>query len=348
MARPLVVLADPDYAYLAPLELKFLEELGERIDLEVITDEAYLSTYLASPHDIEALLIDEAWYDDRVSLQNVSSLFVLTEERDADRTSNLSVDYTFKYTSLGLIYNKVVSSCARLAPEEAVGEARVLLFFSPVGGAGTTTAAMAVAACLRGSYRRVLYVDAECLQTFAWRLSEPQVASMDMVRGMQHQPRDAYEAVRPYLATECFDYVPPLRSSLASAGMDLAFYCRLVEGARASGDYDYVVVDADTALTPEKVELLGMADRVAVMVGQDDASRHKLARLMANIDDPDADTYRFFCNAYRAEFPNAFLAGEGAPVELDGFIEYDEEVSHMDVVRLGEVPGFRRLAQSLE
>lgn len=348
MARPLVVLADPDYAYLAPLELKFLEEMGERIDLEVITDEEYLAAYLASPHDIEALLIDEEWFDDRVSLQNVSSLFVLTEERDGERTNNLSADYTFKYTSLGLIYNKVVSSCARLAPEEAVGEARVLLFFSPVGGAGTTTAAMAVAACLRGSYRRVLYVDAECLQTFAWRLSDARCAPMDMVRAMQRRPREAYEAVRPHLGTECFDYVPPLRTSLASAGVDLAFYGRLVEGARASGDYDYVVVDTDTALTPEKAELMGMADRVAVMVGQDGASRHKLACLMANIDDPDAEIYRFFCNGYRAELPNALLSSEGAPVELDGFVEYDEEISSMDVVRLGEVPGFRRLAQSLE
>ena len=37
-----MVLADPDYSYLMPMELKFLEELGDRADLEVITDEAYL------------------------------------------------------------------------------------------------------------------------------------------------------------------------------------------------------------------------------------------------------------------------------------------------------------------
>ena len=127
------------------MELKFLEELGDRADLEVITDEAYLGSYLSSPHDIEALLISESWFDERVALQNVATLLVLTEDRDTERTSNLAADYTFKYTSLNLIFNKVVSSCPRLRDDEASGEAKVLLFYSPVGGAGTTTAAMAVA-----------------------------------------------------------------------------------------------------------------------------------------------------------------------------------------------------------
>ncbi len=347
MARPLVVLADPDYSYLMPMELKFLEELGDRADLEVITDEAYLGSYLSSPHDIEALLISESWFDERVALQNVATLLVLTEDRDTERTSNLAADYTFKYTSLNLIFNKVVSSCPRLRDDETSGEAKVLLFYSPVGGAGTTTAAMAVASCLRGAYRRVLYLDAEYVQTFAWRLRGARTAPMEMVREMQRQTRDAYESVRGFIASDCFDYLPPLRASLTALGVEPSLYARIVESARVSGDYDYIVVDTDTALTPQKTELIGLADRVVVMLGQDEASRHKLSCFVANIDGLDADTYRFVCNRYDPDAPNALTSGE-APVELDGFVERDEAIERMDVLLLGEVPGFKRLAHGLE
>lgn len=348
MSRPLVVLADPDYTYLAPMELKFLEELRGRADVEVITDGAYLREYLSSPHDIEALLISEEWFDDAVALQNVATLLVLTEDRDTDRTSSLSADYTFKYTSLNLIFNKVVSSCPRLRDDESTGVARVLLFHSPVGGAGTTTAAIAVASCLRGAYRRVLYVDAECVQTFGWRLRGARPAPPEMVRAMQRQPRDAYESVRPHIATDCFDYLPPLRSSLMASGVEPSFFARLVESARVSGDYDYIVVDTGSELSPEVVELIGLADRVVVMVGQDEASRHKLACFLANIDGLDADTYRFVCNRYVPAAGDAQPSPEGLPVQLDGFVEQSDEIDRMDVLQLGEVAGFRRLAHGLE
>lgn len=348
MARPLVVLADPDYTYLAPMELRFLQELGDRADVEVITERSYLTEYLASPHDIEALLISEEWFDESVSLQNVTSLLVLTEDRDIDRTSSFNADYTFKYTSLNLIYNKVVSSSPRLRSDESLGVARVLLFYSPVGGAGKTTAAMAVAACLSGAYRRVLYLDAEYVQTFSWRLRGARTASHELVHELQRFQRDAYEAVKGHLDSDCFYYLPPLRGSLLSLGIDFSFFARLIESARFSGDYDFIIVDTDTSLTAEKIELFGLADRVVVMVEQDEASWHKLSCFVANIDGLDSDTYRIVCNKYRAEAPNAFKQHEGGSIELEGLVEYNDKIDHMDVMSLGEVAGFKRLAHGLE
>lgn len=348
MARPLVVLADPDYTYLAPLELKFLEGLGNRIELEVITDEAYLLEWLTRPHDIEALLICEQWFGETVSRQNVRSSFVLTEERDAERTSNLEADYTFKYTSLNLIFNKVVGSCSALRSDERTGEAKVLLFYSPQGGSGKTTAALAVASALRGAYHRVLYVDAEHVQTFSCFMGGDLVAGPELVRAMQRPTRDAYQGVRDHIVSDGFDLFPPLRGSLASFGIAFDFFLDLIGSARGSGDYDYVVVDTDTALTDEKIRLLGMADKVVVMVTQDKVARHKLSCFLANIDGLDADTYKFICNRYRSEEQNAFgPAGMGC-VELDGFVDYDATLPGMDVLMLGDVDGFRRLAHALE
>lgn len=348
MARPLVVLADPDYTYLAPMELKFLEELGDKIRLEVFTDAASWQEYLEAPHDIEALLVCEQWFGEGVARQNVANSFVLTEEKESDRTSNLAVDYTFKYSSLSLIFGKVVSSSPRLRSNESTGQAKVLLFFSPVGGSGKTTAALAVAACLRAMYKRVLYVDAEYVQTFLSFVKGGRVAPPQMAQEMQRMSGDAYDLVRESIESDCIDYLPPLRTGLTAFGIDFSFYLRFIESAKLSGDYDYVVVDTDSSLTAEKVQLLGMADRVTVMVTQDLASRHKVACFLANIDRVDDDKYSFICNDYRSKEPNAFASSGGSQIELDGFVEHDESLAGMDVMLLGDVAAFKRLAHSLE
>ena len=84
MPKPLVVIADPDEQYVAMLERKFLEDLGDAMRMEAITDCDYLSEFLSSAHDIEALLISEQWVDDRLDMHAIAHLFVLVEEERED------------------------------------------------------------------------------------------------------------------------------------------------------------------------------------------------------------------------------------------------------------------------
>ena len=53
MSKPLIVIADMDTAYLAELENKFLVELGDRAELEIISDPEYFEpvsyTHLTLP-----------------------------------------------------------------------------------------------------------------------------------------------------------------------------------------------------------------------------------------------------------------------------------------------------------
>ncbi len=45
MSKPLIVIADMDTAYLAELENKFLVELGDRAELEIISDPEYFEQF---------------------------------------------------------------------------------------------------------------------------------------------------------------------------------------------------------------------------------------------------------------------------------------------------------------
>ena len=43
MAKPRIIIADTDLNYIIPLQLKFVEEFFDLIDLELITDQDYFS-----------------------------------------------------------------------------------------------------------------------------------------------------------------------------------------------------------------------------------------------------------------------------------------------------------------
>lgn len=46
MARPRIIIADTDVNYILSLQLKFVEEFFEKIDLEIITDRNYFEKCL--------------------------------------------------------------------------------------------------------------------------------------------------------------------------------------------------------------------------------------------------------------------------------------------------------------
>lgn len=351
MSKPLVVIADPDEQYAAMLEREFLEKLGDGTQMEVITELEYLSEFLSAPHDVEAMLIVDAWIDDRLDMHAISHLFALVEEEEEDAflTCSLFVDRTYNFTSPELIFNKVVSSSPRLCSQGDDGsDAKVLLFFSPVGGAGTTTAALAVASCLRQTYKRVLFVDAEYVQSFGCFLRNGKIASNSMGMEMARASGDPYSNVKPHLCTEGFDYLPPLRGGLAAFCVEFSFFADFIELAAKSGDYDYVVVDTDGVFNEEKAKLIGLADRVVMTVTQDRRALFKTSKLVDNLENVTEDRYCFVCNKYRSEAENAFSneMGGGA-VTLDGYVEADEAVGDLDAQSLAGVAGFKRLAYSL-
>ena len=347
MGKPHIVLMDPDATYLAPLESRFLEELKDDIDLEVITDEQYRNQFLSTPHDIEALLVSEEWHSDSLAMQNIAHTFVLTEERQVEGTSSLLVDYTFKYSSINLIFGKVKSSCAALSMKDEGKEAQVVMFHSPVGGSGSTTAAMAMSVCLQEAYKRVLYVDAEYIQTFRCFMQSSRLAPDRMAQEMADPCGALFERMSAYIESNGFDYLPPLRAGLVAFGVDFGFFARFVEAVRDSGRYDYVVVDTDSTFDENKIELLSLADKVVVVVTQDAKALFKTARFIENLDSADEEKYMFICNKYRKGEDNAFAdTSGGSSVSLDGYVEYDRGMTAMDALALAGVDGFKRLANT--
>ena len=219
----------------------------------------------------------------------------------------------FKYSSIKEIFNLIIGKSGDIFTKRVSEDkdARIILVTSIVGGVGKTTLAMGVAANLAANYKKVLYIDAEALQTFQFKLQNPEpITDHGVYNHMLSQQTGFYRAIKNYIRKETFDYVPPFRAAISSLGINTSVYANIALEAKRSGDYDYIVVDTDSTFDDNKLTMLDVADGVFVVTTQDKSSIDATDLLVRNINGVNSDKYTFVCNEYQANRENALLSAQ--------------------------------------
>ena len=87
MAKARIIIADTDESYIQSIQLKFVEEFFEKIDLEIITDKEYFETLFSVPQRAEILIVSEELYDMSIQKHNISHVFLMTEQYEEEQTA---------------------------------------------------------------------------------------------------------------------------------------------------------------------------------------------------------------------------------------------------------------------
>jgi len=321
MANPKVIIADEDVNYIIPLQFKFVTEFFNKIDLEIITDKEYFNEYFTAPRTAEILIISEDLYDSSFQRHNFDNIFIMYEnENDNDndnedegKTTELNINRIFKYSSIKDIFNEIIGkSSTVLKIERAVKkETQVILFYSASGGTGKTTVSMGVCATMAKNYKRVLYINAAGLQAFQHMLDNHSSLSMsDVYTKLADANEKIYSDIKHVIRKELFSYIPPFKASLMSLGLKYSVFEKLITSAKNSGDYDYIVVDADITFDEYKAKLFDIADKVMVVVNQTIASVLATNIFVSNINGAGTDKYVFICNDFERDNDNALILPE--------------------------------------
>lgn len=289
-------MVDTDTEYLAALEVRMLETFGEGIEFEVIDDPRYLEEYLSRTPHMDVLVISESLCDQRVLQCDVGCLYRLTEEDnflgDGSNISNI-----FKYANFQKVFSEIEFGVKQLV-RTSVGEAqktKTILVYSAIGGAGKTTVALGLCESLRAIHKKVLFIDAENIQDFPYYL-----------RGKNYLPTttlnerftedELYNALRPHIKNEGFDYLPPLKAAASALDISLDIYRRAVEAFRRRVQYDYIVIDTDSLFDDNKDALIQMAEKVVLITNPGEAARYKMDLFLQNLSVPDDEKYLTICN----------------------------------------------------
>lgn len=348
MAKSRIIIADTDISYILPLQLKFAEEFFEKIDMEIITEKGYCEQMFSKPQTADVLIVSEELYNVSLQRHNIGHVFLMTEQDGDDQTGDLNVERIYKYTSIKEILNEIViKSAEALRPTAGAHKnAQIVLVYSASGGVGKTTVAMGISACLTKNYKRVLYINAGRLQSFQCMLdNHSHITSADVYPKVASPTESIYSDIRHVIRRELFSYLPPFKASLLSLGLPYGIYEKIALGAKRSGDYDYIILDADATFDEESARLLDLADRVLLVTTQHEAAVCATNALVSNINGAGSDKYMFICNDFDKSRDSALISPNVAMRFTVS--EYVEHFAHCDQLRpadLSKAGGMQRTA----
>jgi len=338
VAKPRIIIADTDVNYIIPLQLKFVEDFFEKIDLEIITDEQYFATLFSAPQRAEILIVSEELYSQSMQRHNISHIFVMNEQYEEDQTADLNVNHIFKYTSIKEIFNEITGKSADVLKinNATKQDTQVVLVYSASGGTGKTTTAMGVSASLTKNYKRVLYINAARLQVFHHMLeNHSSITASDVYSKLATSNDNIYAEIKHVIRKEMFSYLPPFKAALMSLGIQYSVFLEIIKAAKKSGDYDFIVVDADVSFDEDKAELINIADKVVVVTNQNRASVLATNLLVSNITGINPEKYFFVCNDFNKEQDNALISPS---MTLHFSInEYVEHFGHYDQMKCADL-----------
>lgn len=329
MAQTKIVLAEFQSDYLSTLERIFIREYQYTAEIILLANEEALKEYFDQPKTIDILLIHEDLYDQSFVRHNVSHLFILTEEkRRQESAGELYNNMLYKYLSSKTIIDNVISrSGISHSTNLHSGVAKVLMLFSPVGGAGKTSLAAGICTLIARNFRRVLYIGADGLQTFGWLLKNTQCLQQGAEKTLLQKSKYAYQVVQPMIVQQLYDILPPFSASLASLGLTQEHILFLIDTIKHSGEYDYIIVDSEAEFTQATTKMMAFADQVLLLTEQDELSVYKLACLLNNIDCSDSHKFSIICNKYKADAADYLKEGEGSPYPPIEYLEQDSKIS---------------------
>lgn len=310
MARPRIIIADTDHGYIVPLQQKFVEEYFGKIDLEIVTEKNFFEQLFSVPQKADMLMVSEELFTTELIRHSIGNVFIMTEQPSDTLSGEPNIHYIYKYTSIKEIFN-VISGKGAVSlnvSAEHHKEPEIITVYSAAGGVGKTTVSLGICASLSENYKKVLYINAARLQAFQTLLSNPApIGAADIYAKLSIGKENIYPDIKHAVRNEGFSYLPPLRASLMSLGIDYSIYEKIAVSAQKSGDYDYIVIDADAVFDEDKARLIDLSDKVIIVTRQSKASVCATRNLVSNINGISNDKFVFVCNDFDEESPNELI-----------------------------------------
>ena len=293
MQKLIIVLIDKDEIYLQPVWKKFSDELGNNAEISMITEEEYIDIYFSAPQRIDILLVNEELHISSLQKHDIANVFILSE-RITEKAG-----YIYKYTSVKEIYDYVISNVG----SETINKSgpscktKLIVFYSPVGGCGTTTISD-YAAKLLAEKHRTLYISMEDMQSVYAQINCDRYMDKGFEQMMLHDDDSLLNALDSEIYSEGCDYLLPVRTRFSTMKPKPAHYISIIKKLIGLQRHEYIIVDTSSALDDEKTGLLSLADKVVILTRQDRISAWKIDNLMELIDCSNQSKFIFICNMY--------------------------------------------------
>ena len=111
MGKPRIIIADTDLNYITLLELKFVEELFDKVNLEMITDKEYFDSLFLTPQKADVMIVSDDFYRETLTIHNdIENIFFFSYNNTGQQTLHKNVIEIYKYSNVNIIYSQIAGA----------------------------------------------------------------------------------------------------------------------------------------------------------------------------------------------------------------------------------------------
>lgn len=282
-----IAIADTNEIYAKRLAAALEKQEGDRIRVSSYSEQSALTAVLSkNPKRYDIVIFAPGAYDTYERVGDGCLAVLLYDEDEGADSSYDDFPKIDKYQRAGSIFKRVLELYADVvgrSVEDIYGRSvsEIITVYSPAGGTGKTTMALAIAKRLAAEGHSVIYADLEDIasdavylpQTMSRGLSELAAA----LEGNVNIPMKI-EGLRQSLCENLY-YLGDFDSPNDVNELNDEDAVRLVEALKDSAQYRYVIVDLGTAVGPRTLALFDAAQYIAIIERADAMCVHKLTTL---------------------------------------------------------------------
>lgn len=274
-----MAIADNNDEYIERL-LNVLEGY-EDLNLSVYTDRSALEQALASKH-FDVFLFDPSVYDGQVEVgKNTLAIMFLDDNVNVPESCR-DFKKVKKYQRISRIYQQVLGLyaevCGDIGGVIGGGSVSAIAVYSPVGGSGKTTLALALATRLADMGRRVFYMSLEDIASEDCYLVQSDAKGLSDVAASLGENINFTMKIQALLQNrgENLYYLNHFESPNDVYEMNGDEVTELVEQLEKTGLFDTVVIDTGTSMNDKMFHLFEVVDKIVLIEKEDSISVRKM------------------------------------------------------------------------
>lgn len=287
MIKKKMVLADVDEQYLKELRYEFMEK-APQLDLITFTKKEKIYEYFEQGSVADILVIDEGFAEEILKMPSLPvTKIALSSSMDTVEGFHVLKKYQRMESLLNGILLKYAQDSGTLEVVRGDSDTKIATFYSPAGGTGKTTLALAMAIAGAKSGMRILYLNLEEIDSVKDVLDRSPGCLTDVFLALKTKGLQAGITLKEGIGTEPeagFYFISGVESISEYDEIDSDDIKKLLEIIRELSDYELVVIDQSSAFTEKARMILEDADVIFTPVTADEGSMSKLRRFTGESD----------------------------------------------------------------
>ncbi|TQR44191.1 ParA family protein [Paenibacillus popilliae] len=308
-------------------------EFVSSISIKAFSNKEHLISYLNKPSLTHITLVEPDFIDEAEIRESWGMLIFLTNSQFSKQSE--AYPSVFKYQPIHLLISTVKTLYLEqheVIAEQSVGNgnAKVISFYSMVGGTGKTTAALNLSRELSLAGMKVMYINLEDISSLpVWFNTKPGHGFAEILYYVKSNKKQVIAKVNQHKKTDIDSglvYIEPITNHSEIEDITREDVISLIEVIVQSMDYDYVVLDCETSFHERIMGALECSHHILCFVLDDIQCIYKTEIGLSYMEASDPNKYshifskmHFILNKYTGTVSNEINFTD---LGIEGYLPY--------------------------